>query len=138
MVNIMTAMYKKYTEVLKIENSVDYWSDQAIDEAVQYLEGFDNSDWHELLQVMDGSSVEWKTRCAETMSETAFEKAMPILISLLSSSDESVLEAVIDSLNSFKRSGETINLSKIDKALLESFAAREGLIGTVTRHLLKD
>jgi hypothetical protein len=130
------AIFTEYSSVLEIECSADYWSDHAIDEAIQYLERFENSDWNELIQSMNNKPIEWQARCAETMSEVAPEKAMPVLMSLLDSSSEDVLEATIDSLNSLSQSGETIKFSEIQRAILQSFVDRGGLIGTVAKRLL--
>jgi len=129
--------FKEYSTVLDIECSVDYWSDEAIDEAVQYLDNFDISDWDNLNQSLSNKSVEWQTRCAETMSEIAPERGMPVLISLLSSPVVDVLEAVVDSLNSFSQSGETIEFSESEEAILYGLVDRGGLIGQIASRLLQ-
>jgi HEAT repeat protein len=131
------AIFKEYSSVLEIECSVDYWSDQAIDEAIQYLERFDNSDWNELVQSVNSKPIGWQARCAETMSEVASEKAIPVLMSLLGSSSEDVLEATIDSLNSFSQSGKIIEFSESERGTLQGFVDRGGLIGTVAKRLLR-
>jgi len=55
----------------------------------------------------------------------------------LGSSNEDVLEATIDSLNSFSQSGEIIEFSESERDLLKSFVDRGGLIGTVAKRLLQ-
>lgn len=129
--------FMEYSSVLNTKCSVDYWSEQAIDIAIRYLESFESSDWSDLFQGVNSESVEWQVRCAETMSEVTSEKAIKVLLHLLGSSSEDVVEATIDSLNSLTQAGELIDFSENDRAILKNVACRGGIAGIISKRLLR-
>jgi len=71
---IVTPEFKEYSALLEIDFSIDYWSDLAIDEAIDHLEKFDENDWIELKKNLHRKSCIWQTRCAETLSEVPLKK----------------------------------------------------------------
>lgn len=129
--------FEKYNERLGIECSVDYWSDEAIDEAIIYLKEFSVNDWMMLSEQLWNRDVIWQARCAETMSSITTEKSVPILMELLNSSNEEVVEAAVDSLNSLAQLGANLVFTKQQLDILNSLVVKNGLIGMVASRLLK-
>lgn len=129
--------YEKYSLILDGEYSIDYWSDQAIFEAIKLLNDFDDDNWDELTQRISGKTYAWQTRCAETLSEATSERALNVLIRLLHSVDMDVVEAAVDSLHSLAQAEGFVHLTDEETAILSKLADRSGLIGLIASRLLK-
>lgn len=129
----MATFFSEYSKILDGDYSDDYWSDMGIDEAVSVLIKFTDADWGKLIEQSPYETVSWQTRCAETMSDAPSDKAVPILLRLMLSNQKDTVEASIDSLNSIKQSGKTINFSDEQIRILEELSRSEGLIGRIAR-----
>jgi len=127
--------FLEYSNILDGDYSVDYWSDVGIDEAVKVLKKFESKDWNNLVEKLPNRTTTWQTRCAETLSEASPENAIPILLNMLLSKQQDVLEASLDSLNSFKQFGKHISFSSEQQQLLETVSNKNDLIGRIALNL---
>ncbi len=93
-------MFKKYDKYLSSEFSIDFWSDEGINQAVLLIAEFKNSDWSDLRKEIDNKPSYWLIRCAETLGDEVNEEAFNILLKLIQSKDEDVQLASVDSINS--------------------------------------
>ena len=64
------------SNLLELQCSVDYWSDQALEEAIGYLNEFEDIDWSQLAEAFQRQGSEWQTRCAESLSEVVLRRPL--------------------------------------------------------------
>lgn len=104
-------MYNELDHYLSSEFSVDYWSDEGINIAVSTVENFSEDDWKLLIINASEKSPDWQVKLANVLGDFTTENSVTILISLLGSNDNEVLEAAIDSI----RGMTNIEILKDDK-----------------------
>lgn len=91
-------MFSEYDDYLKLDFLADYWYDEGVNIASKILFKFEESSWNELLESCSSRTVEWKTRCAETLDLTTHPTATVVLLKLLDSAEKDVILAAADSL----------------------------------------
>lgn len=91
-------MYNELDNYLSSEFSVDYWSDEGINIAVNTVESFSEDDWKLLIINASEKSPDWQVKLANVLGDFTTENSVTILISLLGSSNNEVIEAAIDSI----------------------------------------
>lgn len=91
-------MYNELDNYLSSEFSVDYWSDEGINIAVNTVENFSEDDWKLLVINASEKSPDWQVKLANVLGDFTTENSVTILISLLGSSNNEVIEAAIDSI----------------------------------------
>ncbi|WP_317945960.1 HEAT repeat domain-containing protein [Carnobacterium maltaromaticum] len=91
-------MYNELDNYLSSEFSVDYWSDEGINIAVTTVENFSEDDWKLLVINASEKSPDWQVKLANVLGDFTTENSVSILISLLGSSNDEVIEAAIDSI----------------------------------------
>ena len=130
-------MYKDYFQLLDKRYSPDLWSDEGINVAVEILDGFSASDWNVLTREIKTKDGIWQAKCAETLSESNPRYAIPILKSMLSSDNKDVVEAAVDSLNSFSQDGFDIELDEHEKLIVTDLSKGSGLLASIAERLLR-
>lgn len=91
-------MYDELDNYLSSEFSVDYWSDEGINIAVNTVENFSEDDWKLLVINASEKSPDWQVKLANLLGDFTTENSVTILISLLGSNNDEVIEAAIDSI----------------------------------------
>lgn len=104
-------MYDELDNYLSSEFSVDYWSDEGINIAVTTVENFSEDDWKLLVINASEKSPDWQVKLANLLGDFTTENSVTILISLLGSNNDEVIEAAIDSI----RGMTNIEVLKDDK-----------------------
>lgn len=104
-------MYNELDNYLSSEFSVDYWSDEGINIAVSTVENFSEDDWKLLVINASEKSPDWQVKLANVLGDFTTENSATILISLLGSNNDEVIEAAIDSI----RGMTNIEILKDDK-----------------------
>lgn len=104
-------MYNELDNYLFSEFSVDYWSDEGINIAVTTVENFSEDDWKLLVINASEKSPDWQVKLANVLGDFTTENSVTILISLLGSNNDEVIEAAIDSI----RGMTNIEVLKDDK-----------------------
>lgn len=128
--------FVNYSSLLNYDCSEDYWEDEGIDEATEILKQFSSFDWDALKEKSECESPRWKVRCAQTLSEVISDNSLSILSQFLSSVDNNVVEASIDSINSLLQSGSEFSLDRSQVEIIERHAAFDGVISIVAKRLL--
>ena len=108
-------MFENYRDYLGLYFSSDYWADCGIDFSLQFLREFSQSDWLKLQKecCSEFTSVEWKMRCAETLSDVGTAESLNILMLLLRSENEELVLGALDSINS------SLRFSRLDDDLVD-------------------
>lgn len=91
-------MYNELENYLFSEFSVDYWSDEGITIAVNTVGNFSEDDWKLLISNANKKNPDWQIKLANVLGDFTTENSMTILISLLGSNNDEVIEAAIDSI----------------------------------------
>ena len=91
-------MYNELENYLSSEFSVDYWSDEGITIVVNTLVNFSEDDWKLLIINANKKNPDWQIKLANVLGDFTTENSMTILISLLGSNNDEVIEAAIDSI----------------------------------------
>lgn len=91
-----------FVSFVSSEHSVDYWSDVAIEHAIELADAMPPSGWATLCETWESLEPMAQARIAEVASETANWSAdiSKMLVAMLSSNSPDVVEASLDSLNS--------------------------------------
>jgi hypothetical protein len=131
------SLFSEYEKLLSMEFSMDYWSDEIIDEAISIMNKFDDKDWELILDNWSNKDTVWKERCAATLSATQPEKSLSILLSMLNSESGEVLEAVVDSLYSLAQDNIQINLSSEQLTKLRKLSTTGKIYGIIVSNLLE-
>jgi hypothetical protein len=129
-------MIIKYEEYLDGVGEFDnYWSDIGISEAIAMLENFSDSDWENLKEMIPKKSKIWLVSCVETLSDDVGGVcSFNLLLQLLSSENEEVRNAALDSINSRLSLGFPLGES-VEKIRSAIKAARSSA-GSVTSLML--
>ncbi|MFJ2711943.1 hypothetical protein ACIOZM_13775 [Pseudomonas sp. NPDC087346] len=97
-------MYKKFDELIgrfaTDEFPIDYWSDVAIVEASDMLDNFSDDDWSTLLSSVRDKSEYWVLRMCESMGVAAEERALYVILEVMSREREEVTCAALDAIRS--------------------------------------
>lgn len=131
------SFYSKYEQLLNTEFSIDYWSDEIIDEAIFIISNFNDKDWDNLSGNWRNKDAKWKERCAETLSEIESQKRLYILLSMLDSETEEVLEAVVDSLYSLAQQNVQIGLTLKQKEKIKKLSKTGKITKIIASNLLE-
>lgn len=91
-------MYNELENYLSSEFSWDYWSDEGITIAVNTVVNFSEDDWKLLIINANKKNPDWQIKLANVLGDFTTENSMTILISLLGSNNDEVIEAAIDSI----------------------------------------
>ena len=130
-------MFSEFDDYLSLEFLTDYWYDEGTGIASSMLSRFSEQDWKDLSQQCGLRPHSWQIRCAETLDLVNHPTSTVILIELLSSANDDVVVAAVDSLRSKKDvdlNGEPVErLRKLSaqgsapvKAVLTNFLTRLG------------
>ena len=130
-------MYKDYFQLLGKRYSPDLWSDEGVDLAIEVLDGFSASDCNVLSREINAKDSIWQAKCAETLSESNPRYAIPILKGMLGSDDRNVVEAAVDSLNSFNQDGLYVELDEHEKVIVSNLSKGSGLLASIAERLLR-
>lgn len=101
-------MYNELDNYLSSEFSVDYWSDEGINIAGTTVENFSEDDWKLLVINASEKSPDWQVKLANVLGDFTTENSVSILISLLGSSNNEVIEAAIDSIRGMTHRGAVV------------------------------
>lgn len=85
-------------ECLSNEYSVDYWSDDVILYAGELIQNFSSVDWDNLEAIWISKTPDWQNYLAQTLAWGDSDKAVPLLLKLLSSDNEEIVISATDSL----------------------------------------
>jgi hypothetical protein len=91
-------MLDNLNEYLKNEMSDDYWYDSALFVCEDILKGFSDDEWKELLKTIPSESVEWKKRLVKCLGSLNSPHEIDCIIMMLSTENEDLFIACIDSL----------------------------------------
>jgi hypothetical protein len=91
-----------FIRFLSNEYSIDYWSDVAIEQAIELANVLPPADWISLTSDWESLTQLCQARLAQISSEISADtpSVIQMLVAMLSSSDSEVVEASLDSLNS--------------------------------------
>lgn len=128
-------IFENYSSLLNYDCSDDYWEDEGIDEATEILQQFSSSDWDALKEKSECGPSRWKTRCAQTLSEVKSNSSISILLQLLLSTDNDVVEASIDSINSLLQSGSEFYFDKPQVEIIKKHTTSDGVISIAAKRL---
>ena len=108
-----TATFAEYDQYLSLEFLPDYWYDEAVIIAGQFISKFSANDWTQLADSWAGKPVFWKVRCAETLDTDLILAGAAILTQMLSDVNHEVVLAAVDGLRSWPRSSITLTDAEI-------------------------
>jgi hypothetical protein len=107
----MNIPLKKFLDFVASDFSLDYWADEAIDEAVSLANNLSLDDFNELSSCWLNFDIVTKVRIAEILSEVELflEYRIKILMHMLESDQEDIVEASMDSINSIIQMNENFS-----------------------------
>lgn len=94
-------MYDELDKYLLCNFPIDYWYDEGVDIAREIISGFKEYDWKILLEEISKKDVEWKKRIAYCLYNCENPYEWLLLVELLHTEDDELLEISLDSLRSF-------------------------------------
>ena len=97
-------MINNLSNYLKREMLDDYWYDSALFVCEDILKGFSDDEWKELLEAIPNENIEWKKRLVECLGGLESPYEMDCIIEIITTDDEDLFVACIDSLRSIDTS----------------------------------
>lgn len=94
-------MYEELEKYLLGYLPANYWYDEGVDIAQDILSNFENEDWKKLLQQLSDQDTEWKKKLAYCLYNDGNKYKLLILLELVDTKDEELLEITLDSLRTF-------------------------------------
>lgn len=79
----------------------DFWSDVGIVEVHKILEKFEMEDWQTLYDTINNKPIYWQKKIAYCLNNSWNSLELDILLKLIYTSDDELLEITIDSLREF-------------------------------------
>lgn len=112
----------KFIQILSGDYSEDFWSDLVYENAMLLADSLSEKDWKKLQEIWEMKSITWQRRFADAISEIDSPSACSLLIDMLSSNNDEVLEEVVDSLHSILQSNiHKFSLTNSQREKLASF-----------------
>lgn len=131
-------LFKELDEYLNREYSSNYWSDDAVLYAQELLQGFDASDWNQLLMHWRSKSPQWQHYCAEILPWGETDKAVSLLVEMVQTPDDELVVAAADSLRDIDDNITPIRVEPATKYRLREVArANPGVRAQVVNQLLQ-
>lgn len=130
-------MYRSFELCLNVyaddEISIDYWSDVAIISASEMLERFSDGDWLELLSSIDCKGEFWALRLCEVLGDFADERALSVLLKVISRDSEMLRCAALESIRSMIKLGLYVSKYSDDiKVIVENAKKTKASAGSVS------
>lgn len=117
----------KFIQTLSGDYSEELWSELVYENAMLLADSLAENDWKKLQEIWETKSITWQRRFADAISEIDSPSACPLLIDMLSSNNDEVLEEVVDSLHSILQSNiHKFSLTNSQREKLASFLKRCG------------
>ncbi len=101
-------MYDELEKYLSGYFYPNYWYDEGVDIAQDIISHFTDDDWKLLLERLSKQDMEWKKRLAYCLYDNSNPYELSVLLELLNTDDDELLEISLDSLRDFI-SKETID-----------------------------
>lgn len=113
---------ERFISVVSSEYSPNYWADEEVEHAIELANRLSASDWSIIATKWTVYDVLVQARIAEVASEIEswVSDIETILIEMLSSRSDDVVEASIDSLNSIAQT----DLNRLDPVMLRTRLSR--------------
>ena len=114
--------------------SDDYWSDEAMGEAISMMGGLSVEDWKGLHVEVDGLHQKARERLCEILGEggECLEQKMLLLLDGLSSQSSQVVCACVDSINNlFQSFGGQVPLLEVLREKMKSIKEVDGVCAVV-------
>ena len=115
-------MYDELNKYLSGYFTIDYWYDEGVDIAREIISEFKESDWKMLLEEISKKDVEWKKRIAYCLYDRDNKYEWLLLLELIDTEDDELLEISLDSLRSFinkETTGSLIDSGRPTQIMLE-------------------
>jgi len=128
-------MYKNLDEYLSGYLPLDYWYDEGFSIAREMLSGFSNQDWSELSNNIQHKSSDWKQKLAYCLNDDKNPNELNVLLSLINTDDEELLEICVDSLRGFINSE---NVFQVDESVIHYIQQKMLKCKAPTQLIFKD
>ncbi len=79
----------------------NYWYDEGVDIAQDIISNFTDDDWKLLLERLSKQDIEWKKKLAYCLYDDNNKYELLVLLELLNTDDNELLEISLDSLRDF-------------------------------------
>ena len=94
-------MYDELDKYLSGYFPIDHWYDEGVDIAREIIFDLEECDWKMLLEEISKKDVEWKKRIAYCLYNCDNKYEWLLLLELIDTEDDELLEISLDSLRSF-------------------------------------
>lgn len=95
-------IFDEFISNFSVKDITDFWYDDSLFIAQEFLEKFTDDDWDLLIKVIDDKPIFWKYRLAELLGNNNNFKEFEVLMKLVNTNDEQLFEISIDALRFFK------------------------------------
>ena len=129
--------FSEYDKVLNYPEDDQWWYDFEEDIAISFLEQFNKNDWATLSTIWFKKPQMWQIHCAQTLSEGEIEKSLPILLSMLQSENQELVEVTVDSLNALLSYGARIKLNSNELSIVNKLRGKSKLVDKLVVHFLQ-
>lgn len=130
--------YAEFDEYLGKEYSVDYWSDDASSYAREMVADFTPADWDALEVEWREKPSQWQVYAAQVLPWGEHRRAVPVLLQMVETPDDEVVEAAADSLRETDLSVvEPAVLAQAEQRLRQLASARPGITARIIEQLLR-
>jgi hypothetical protein len=131
----MTA-FSQLDNILAIDGSENYWSDDLVLKSGEVLRQFTNHDWIEIRKNWANRPAKWQHRCAYILSEGDAKSVVPLLLAMIESIDDELVIAAIDSLRSIEDEVPSSALSSQAMARVEEISRQNTLNKKIVERLM--
>lgn len=129
--------FDRYISAFASEDfAVDYWYDEGVDIAENMLYEFEENDWEILSEVVFERTIEWKKRLAYCMHDKNDLNQLRVLLDLVDTDDNELLEIVVDSLRGFT-SEKSLKLIQSNSKIVSKIEELMPKVGDVTKRIFE-
>lgn len=130
-------MYNELEKYLSGYFYPNYWYDEGVDTAQDMISHFTDDDWKLLLERLSKQDVEWKKKLAYCLYDNRNPYELSVLLELLNTDDDELLEISIDSLRDFI-SKETVDYLLHNPQIMKQIKKLYHNSSKPTQMILKD
>ncbi|MCM1057129.1 MAG: hypothetical protein NC517_05920 [Firmicutes bacterium] len=130
--------FDKYISMFAEEDfAVDYWYDEGAEIAENMLCEFKEEDWKILLKIVPERKIQWQKRVAYCMHDKSDQNQLKVLLNLVETDDDELLEIVVDSLRGFT-SEESLKLIYADSRMVSKIKKLMPKVGDATKRVFEE
>lgn len=120
----MSAFQRLDDYIKEVGGTDDFWSDVGSDLACEFVQAFTDEDWAAAVSTWPRRDPSWQVKFASVAATGESQQALSVLLDMVTSPDEDVMEAAAGALRELNTRGVAVALTPASLERLRLLAAQ--------------